>query len=170
VADAGAIATLHVEVAREVYADLIPPECLTAFGPDDATARRDIENPRHFVAVGVGGGEKIVGYADGGIYAPGDGALLEIWVRAECRGTGIGPELFRRVLRELRARGCNRLVLVVAEGLSRARDFYSRKLGGVVLGPVEIALGYDVCAELPGTQYGWPDLSGLEARLDDLLA
>lgn len=167
--DADAIASLHVDVAREVYADLVTLECLASFAPDVAAAARDIANPRHFVVVGVRPGGDVLGYADGGTYAPGDGALLEIWVTAECRGSRLGTALFRAVVQELGARGCTRLILVVAEGLARAREFYGRKLGGIVLGNVRIALGYDVCAELAGVQYGWPNLADLQARLDALL-
>lgn len=169
-ADADSIASLHAEAAREVYADLVTANCLAAITPDPNAAARDIANPRHCVVVGVGPDGAVLGYADGGLYAPQDGALLEIWVSANCRGSSLAAALFRAVLRELRHRGATRLMLVVAEGLARAREFYGRKLGAVVIGNVRIGLGYDVCAELPGLQYGWRDLVALEARLDVLLA
>ncbi|HEY2442513.1 MAG TPA: GNAT family N-acetyltransferase [Streptosporangiaceae bacterium] len=56
----------------------------------------------------------------------GDWHLISMWVSPQARGTGLADELVDVVVRHVRGQGAANLLLWVADGNDRARDFYLR--------------------------------------------
>ncbi len=83
-------------------------------------------------------GERAVGMASGGEYAPYPYArwLYGMFVRPEYRGTGVAHDLVREVARWTREQGSDQLGLHVTTTVHRAVAFYER-LGFVKSGPPE---------------------------------
>jgi GNAT superfamily N-acetyltransferase len=93
-------------------------------------------------------GARIVGVADLGLLRNGDGELAALYVRPEHQRQGVGTVLWERSVAELRARGCQRMV-VWTLARAEAKHFYEAR-GAVaategafvVAGHREPAVGY----------------------------
>ncbi len=67
-----------------------------------------------------------IGFALARLRAPGFGTLTDLYVVRDARRSGIGTDLMRAVLTELRARGMDHLDLEVVASNSMARSLYAR--------------------------------------------
>jgi GNAT superfamily N-acetyltransferase len=128
--DAGALALVRALSWRSAYDGLLPPEVIAAAaGPDGAARQRAFlaADPARRALLAEDAGEA-VGMA---VHGPGreDGAdaeLYVLYVLPRVWSRGVGRALMDRVITDVRAAGCRRLILWVLEGNERARRFYER--------------------------------------------
>jgi ribosomal protein S18 acetylase RimI-like enzyme len=136
VADAAAIAAVHVRAWRETYAGLLPTTWLAAMSPEAHRRRwaREIAPPRAGGAVVVATvGEAVVGFGSCGPQRD-DGRLRDaeiytLYLLRAAQGRGLGFALTAAMARALLAWGAASLDVWALEGNRRAEAFY-RRLGG----------------------------------------
>lgn len=166
-ADARAIAEVHVAAWRETYVGIVPEALLAALSTEtrETIWRRILADPSAFsteavlvaeqadVLVGFGacGRQRDVGLAANGF----GGEIGSIYLLQAAQGRRLGLALMRRMFAELRLLGLDSAALWVLTSNRSARRFYER-LGGKVVGEREDARGE---ATLHETAYGWHGLS-----------
>ena len=160
IADAPAIARVHVDSWRSTYRGIVPDDYLAqlSYSQREQYWRRWINagHEKQFLYVAQDEGN-IVGFALGGpersrnsIY---DGELYVIYVLEAHQRKGIGRLLVSQVARSLLQQGIeSMLVWVLADNPSRR--FYER-LGGEPVAEQNISIGG---AELKEVAYGWRDI------------
>jgi GNAT superfamily N-acetyltransferase len=163
-ADAPAIARVHVDSWRETYSDIIPEEVLANFGFEFRLSRWNqiLCNPKTeeatFVVLHEG---KILGFASCGPERDQDpcysSELYAIYLLKSCQGKGLGKEMFKVALDFLRSRGHTSMLLWALRG-NETIGFYER-MGGVVVYEKDIRVSPLM---LPGVAYGWPNIGGLK--------
>ena len=166
-ADAGGIASVHIDTWRTSYAGIVPDEHLAGLSYDDREAvwgqilSRDKPAQCNMVAETEGG--DIVGFAGGGPEREGDevyrGELYAIYLLESHQRRGVGRRLACAVAHGLLSAGLDSMLLWVLEDNRRARRFYE-SLGGVVVGRKSIEIGGAALVEV---SYGWKDITGLAA-------
>jgi ribosomal protein S18 acetylase RimI-like enzyme len=129
VADAGAIATVHVRTWQEAYAHVFDAERLARIDPERRRAhweRGIAAGEAVFVAEDEG---RVVGFVSIGASRERDeeGELFAIYVLPEAWGSGAGAALMREAIGALRAAGHREAILWVLEDNPRARRFYERE-------------------------------------------
>lgn len=136
VADARAIAEIHVEGWSWAYRGLLPAEVIDALDIDERErqwvagftdgwhegdacfiAEDDLGRAVGFVACGPGADEHFPPPRNAG-------EIYSIYLREDARGTGVGLALFGRAVGALRDHGFERAVLWVLEANEVARRFY----------------------------------------------
>ncbi|SFI30245.1 GNAT family N-acetyltransferase [Albimonas pacifica] len=134
--EAAPLAALHVEVWRETYRDLAPPEALRRL--DEA---RRLPFWRATLAGGEAGAGALVAEGPQGLlgvsaFAPaghpamaGAAEIKHLYVRRAARGGGLGARLLSETLAGLRARGHAAAALAVVEQNAGARAFYAAQGG-----------------------------------------
>lgn len=137
-ADAPAIARVHVDSWRTTYVGILPDEVLANLSYERGEQRFTKilgELPPtacHFVAEDAG---RIVGFATGGPFRgdlPGyTGELYAIYLLKAAQGAGTGRALFDAVTGFLKQQGHTSMLIWVAEANHPARRFYER-MGGQV--------------------------------------
>jgi ribosomal protein S18 acetylase RimI-like enzyme len=162
VADAPAIAGVHVESWRSTYRGLLPDAFLDSL--DQATyserwARILAEgSSRVYVA---SGGDEVVGFASGGRERAGEagyaGELYAIYVLREAQGRGHGRRLVEAVVGGLRELRLPDMIVWVLRDNAGARAFYER-LGGVYVREQPITIGSALLQEV---SYGWRSLDAV---------
>jgi ribosomal protein S18 acetylase RimI-like enzyme len=167
VADAAAVANVHVDAWRNAYASLIPDRVLVRMSEQvqaarwSDTLRRGSGRGRILVAEidGVG----VVGYGSCGPSRvrslPHAGEVYELYVAPEHQDRGIGGRLLHGLFDALVKRGSNSAVVWVLAG-NPARFFYET-MGGRRVAERDEAMWTVV---LPEAAYGWDDLKALRAR------
>lgn len=127
-ADADAIARVHVASWHAAYGALIPAGRLAAFTVPVRTAawRRNLTGDARMRTTVVERDGAIVGFAAIGPSRDlaGWGEIWAIYVDPAVWGTGVGSALFADALAALAARGLPRVLLWVLEGNQRALQFY----------------------------------------------
>ncbi|MGR3792953.1 N-acetyltransferase family protein [Vannielia sp. SX4] len=134
--DARALATLHVEVWRETYAGIAPPEAIARL---DEAHRLPFwqallaEGVPQSGAIVACRGDTLLGVASlaPASQAAHDGAteITHLYVRRSARGTGLGARLLLAALERIAAEGGVAAALSVVAENTRARAFYAR-MGG----------------------------------------
>ena len=164
VADAAAIAKVHVDTWRSSYRGIVPDSVLDGLSYDDREARwRGILSGggSGFTLVAEDDGGGVVGFAGGGRERSGvpeyAGELYALYVLPDRQRQGVGRLLTAAVAVELVERGMrSMLVWVLAD--SPYRRFYE-SLGGLLLDKQGLYSSKGV--ELPEVAYGWADLGVL---------
>jgi len=163
-ADAAAIARVHVDSWRTTYQGIVPDGYLASLSYEQREhvwqGNLSAVRAEEFVYVAQDDGDRVVGFASGGPQNSGDaeyaGELYAIYLLASYQGQGIGRQLVMAVTRRLlQADLPSMLVWVLASNPSRS--FYEA-LGGKELYEKPITIGG---ASLVEVAYGWPDLSAL---------
>ncbi|HEY2949056.1 MAG TPA: GNAT family N-acetyltransferase [Micromonosporaceae bacterium] len=140
VADADAVAVVHVRGWQGGYAGIMPADTLAALDVDERAERwRErfaASTPSPYdTYVAENGAGAVIGFATVGPYRnqqrPDDidarfGELLAIYVHPDHWGTGVGRALMETALAELATRGWTEIRLWVLEDNARARRFYER--------------------------------------------
>ncbi|MBL8837959.1 MAG: GNAT family N-acetyltransferase [Alphaproteobacteria bacterium] len=167
IADAEAIALVHVVGWRESYRGLVPDRVIDgqSVAGRTATWRRALDAERPATSVMVAElGNAVVGFAAGGPRRGDafshDGELYAIYVRRIAQGAGIGRALVCDLAGALAGRGFGTLALWVLRDNLAARQFYIR-LGGRV---VAERIDDDGPVKLAEVAYGWNDLAALCRR------
>jgi GNAT superfamily N-acetyltransferase len=129
IADAAAIARLHVRASQWAYRGLMPDAHLAAQSVDAREAKwRALlaDGSRHcFVAEQDA---RLLGFAECGPAEAeaGAGELYAIYLEPDVVGGGIGRALHDAALADLRSRGFSRAILWTLDGNVRAQRFYER--------------------------------------------
>lgn len=160
-ADAKGIAKVHVNSWRTTYTGIVPDDYLDQLSYQGwQQLWSDIlSKGKVFVAENDKG--EIVGFSSGGIERSGkyedfDGELYAIYLLKEYQGQGIGTQLFKAVVDDLKKDQYRSMtVLVVEENDSR---FFYEALGGKKIDRIEIEIGGKKLYELV---YGWKDINEL---------
>ena len=163
VADAAAIAKVHVDTWRSSYRGIVPDSVLDGLSYDDREARwreRLSGRGRGFLVAEDDAGD-VVGFAWGGPQRSGvpeyAGEFYALYVLPDRQRQGVGRLLTASVAGELVERGM-RSMLVWALADSPYRRFYE-SLGGRLLDKQAFYSSNGV--ELPEVAYGWADLGVL---------
>ncbi|HEY2599092.1 MAG TPA: GNAT family N-acetyltransferase [Candidatus Dormibacteraeota bacterium] len=163
VADARAIARVHVASWRATYHDLLPADflaSLTESGYEDRW-RRFISDRSSRIYVAQDRSNEVVGFASGGRERAGEtgyaGELYAIYLFESSQRRGLGRQLVRAVVGGLREMGLEDMIIWVLRDNRPARDFYEH-LGGIYVRTQPITIG---SATLEEVSYGW-------RRLDDV--
>jgi ribosomal protein S18 acetylase RimI-like enzyme len=161
VEDARAIAEVHIESYRSTYKGIFPDALLNGLSVDNReNAWRDrlaaVEPPLTLVARVAD--ERIVGFLSGGRERTGkltrDGEIYAIYLLHEAQRRGVGTQLVRRFVHELKAQGFSSMAVWVL-ALNPSRKFYEA-LGGQAIAEQTIERGGQPFTEVA---YGWHDLT-----------
>ena len=155
VADAEAIAWVHVRSWRETYAGLVPTEVLTALNEVERAAQwREWLTLGLAVFVAEVEEGAVAGFAGGGpVREPTegfDGEVYVLYLMRQHHRRGIGRALLEQLLGELRRRGLGGVMAWVLAG-NESRGFYERT-GAVEVAAKETDVGG---AMLPVVAFGW---------------
>jgi ribosomal protein S18 acetylase RimI-like enzyme len=173
VADASAIAAVHVQAWRETYDGLVPARVLSGLSVDRRTEiwRRVFSDPEAFNSSAVLVAERegaIVGFGCCGLQRAADlsvrgydGEISAIYVLRAFQHRGIGRALMSAMAQALQHRQLQSLSLWVLRENQEARRFYE-ELGGEVVADKKDSLegGFAVVE----VAYGWRDLGTLIRR------
>lgn len=167
VADAAAIARIHVETWRAAYAGVVPDDYLVRMteAGQTLTWRKTLARRQGREAVLVaeapspGGAapQQVVGFGscgpERGSHLGYDGEVYTLYVAQDWQGHGIGRKLLIGLFRHLYDRGMYSAVIwVLAENPAR---FFYEHLGGHRVAEREQAFAGEMLAE---TAYAWTDL------------
>src|ERR671915_1826075 len=162
IADAAAIAKVHVDSWRTTYAGTLPEEFLARFsyGQRERQWRSSLSNRSEFIYVAYDAGGEITGFASGGSERSGDpiyrGELYTVYLLEQYQRKGTGRQLISWVAKRLLQEGIeSMLVWVLAENSSRR--FYET-LGARLLREKNITIGG---VEVVEVAYGWQDIHPL---------
>jgi RimJ/RimL family protein N-acetyltransferase len=156
VADARAVAEVHVGSWRQAYRGMLPDAYLDRLSVQDReTMWREAFAEDSSGAFVAEAGDRIVGFASFGPSrdegaSEDTGEVPAIYVEPSATGAGVGGELLRAATDALRERGYRRATLWVLEANERARRFYE-KAGWVWDGTVD-RHDFD-CANEPIVRY-----------------
>ena len=161
-ADATAIARVHVATWRTTYRGMLPDDFLASLAEAHYADRwkRGIGDgtSRVFVAEDASG---VVGFASGGRERAGEdgfgGELYALYVDDRAQRQGHGRDLVRAVVDGLRDMGLTDMIIWVLLDNSGARAFYER-LGGTYVRTQPITIGPTLLHEV---SYGWRSLDGI---------
>lgn len=162
IADAAAIARVHVASWRSTYRGLLTDEFLDSLDEATYTQRwgRILAEGSSRVYV-ASRGEDVVGFASGGRERAGEdgfeGELYAIYVVREAQGQGHGRRLVEAVVTGLRELGLEDMIVWVLRDNPSARRFYER-LGGVYVREQPITIG---SSSLQEVSYGWRSLDAV---------
>lgn len=163
-ADADAIARVHVDSWRITYAVIVPDEFLAALSYERRAEvwRNNLSSQSHSYLVVAEQADEVIGFAVGGpnrereADADYEAELYAIYLLASTQKRGTGRALMKALAQELVRRGFNSmLVWVLTE--NPARKFY-QALGGEYVREKDIEIGGVTLKE---TAYGWKDLGRL---------
>lgn len=163
-ADAAAIAHVHVATWQTAYRGLLPDDFLDSL-TETAYEQRWVRSLsdraiRVFVAEESGA---VVGFASGGRERAGErdfsGELYAVYVLPAAQRHGHGRQLVRAMVDALREMALPEMIVWALRDNARARRFYER-LGGVYVREQPITIGSAVLQEV---SYGW-------RRLEDVTA
>lgn len=156
VADAQAIAQVHVASWRTTYGGMLPDEFLASLDETAYAERwwRTLSDRANRVYVAENA-DRVIGFASGGRERAGEdgygGELYAIYVLQEAQGHGHGRRLVQAVVGGLRELGLRDMIVWVLRDNATARRFYER-LGGVFIREQPITIGSSVLREV---SYGW---------------
>jgi ribosomal protein S18 acetylase RimI-like enzyme len=159
VADADAIAAVHVAAWRTTYRGMLPDDFLDGLerAGYEARWRRAIAERSSRVYVAADGRD-VVGFASGGRERAGEdgfkGELYAIYVLQEAQGRGHGRRLVEAVVGGLREMELADMIVWVLRDNAGARRFYER-LGGAYVRAQPITIG---STQLQEVSYGWRSL------------
>lgn len=166
VADASAMAEVHVAAWHESYVGLLPEAEQAARGVEMRRQmwRRILETPGPYVV--------LVAEAEGGIVGFGSacdqrdrdlagmgfsGEISALYLLDAVKRQGVGQRLVARLVHWLRAQGHDAMALWVLSGNGPARAFYER-MGGAFVFEREDPCGDAVILD---AAYGWPALGAI---------
>ena len=164
VADAVAIAKVHVDSWRTTYPGIVPADQLARLSysvrEDTWRARLSEAGQGHMIFVAETRANGVIGFASGGPELSENpnyqGELYAIYILEEYQSLGVGRRLVSRVAETFLRLGTeSMLVWVLADNL--ARGFYER-LGGSLVAEKTDNIGG---AELKEVAYGWRDIRTL---------
>lgn len=161
-ADAGSIASVHVETWHSTYAGIIPDRVLL-----DMSARREASYWQHalhrpggrfLVVVAEDAAGSVVGYGSGGStrngQLPYDGEVYTLYVLPEYQSCGIGRQLLSGLFARMADAGFDSAVIwVLAENPSR---FFYQAMGGTWVAVRDERYCGVMLSEMA---YAWPDLA-----------
>ncbi|MCI5075531.1 GNAT family N-acetyltransferase [Oricola sp.] len=127
--DAAQIAEVHSQSWYSAYAGLIPHKALRRMivRRHSGWWKRAIERGTSVMVVDFAG--TIAGYCTFGLNRaralPQEGEIYELYIRPEYQGIGVGTRLFSAARDDLKAHGCDGLVIWALEDNTMAMNFYA---------------------------------------------
>ncbi|ARA97366.1 GNAT family N-acetyltransferase [Geobacillus thermodenitrificans] len=165
-ADAAAIASVHVESWKTTYGGIVPATYLETLSLEEKQAlwEKVLSQSDHSVFV-VQENERVVGFVSGGSNrmtdgptAKYDGELYAIYLLKEAQGKGLGHQLVQTLVSDLKQKGIHSMVVwVLADNPSC--HFYER-LGGEKIAEEEVEIGGKALWEWC---YGWQDIKTMKS-------
>ncbi len=164
IADAVAIAKVHVDSWRTTYTGIVPRDYLAAlsYGQREQIWRGTLSAPLglEFVYVAEDTARNVIGFASRGPERSGrkdyKGELFAVYLSDQYQRQGIGSHLVSCVARRLMQQGIQSMLVWVL-AVNPSRRFYET-LGGNLVTQQQIIIGG---AALTEVAYGWPDISHL---------
>ena len=161
--DTAAIARVHVDTWRTTYRGLVADEYLSSLSYDQRqkTWEGALRDPtrRTTLLVAEEGAGRIIGFAACGPAREEkefEGELYAIYVDQGSQGKGVGGELVRAVVKDLKARGMKSMIVWVLAD-NPFKKFYEA-LGGAYARTKDVEIGGRVLKE---SGYGWKNLDPL---------
>ena len=162
VADARAIAEVHVQSHRSTYKGIFPDALLDGLSVESRERGwRDLlaaVAPPSLTLVACDADGRVVGFLSGGRERTGqlarDGEIYAIYLLHEAQGQGVGKQLVQRFVQELKSCGLASMAVWVL-ALNPSRRFYEA-LGGQLITEQQIERGGQSLTEVA---YGWSDLA-----------
>ena len=136
IADADAIARVHVDSWRESYAGIFPDDLLRNLSWEERAGywKKELleeKGPGRIFVAEEGGIVK--GFVSAGKSRkpefPFDGEIYSLYLLKEAQGCGIGRKLFEKAQNSLKLEGMNSMLLLVLKDNNPAIEFY-RHMGG----------------------------------------
>ena len=148
-------AMIKVDGWKTAYRGIIDDEYLDALNYEETITKWEARFERGFWCVYENEEKEILGfscfgerqYLDLEGYNEYDSELVSIYVRPDCKGKGVGKELFNFVTAELKNKGKNKMILWVLEDNIPSREFY-KKMGGILVGKKEQEIGNKIYSEV----------------------
>ena len=165
IADAQAIAKVHVDSWRTTYKGIVPDDVLANLSNSQRTEKWHsmLSNPRDKITYVAIEDRSIVGFADAGSERSNDGEydgeLYAIYILKPFQSRGIGQKLTLLSANWLLNKGLSSMLVWVLADNPSCRFYES--LGGKVVRERTISIGGKELAELG---YGWRDLSTLNRQ------
>ena len=162
-ADAPAIARIHMDSWRSTYRGLVSDGFLDNLRFEDRLARwqQRLADEKMFTLVAGAEPGRIVGFAQGGPEGTGrtdyTGELWALHIAVPYQRSGLGRRLTSEVAKRLQSMGFDSMFVWVLSGNHPARRFYER-LGGTYVTKRLEAFGGGSIEEVA---YGWPDITVL---------
>ena len=162
IADAAAIAKVHVDSWRTTYTGIVPADYLArlAYEQREQIWHGTLSAPLglEFVYVVKDKAGNVIGFASGGPERSGQkkykGELFALYLSDQYQRQGIGSQLVSCVAKKLTQQGIQSMLVWVLED-NPSRRFYEA-LGGNLVSKQQIIIGG---AALTEVAYGWPDIS-----------
>ena len=166
IADAVALARMHVDTWRSTYRGIVPDDYLASLSYEKRTARwtEQIQatlDGKFEIIVAENKDGQIIGFVDGGPNRDDDpvykGELYAIYILQAYQGHGIGKILALRFAKSLLAMGLDNMLLWVFTENIPARRFYE-SLGGQFVRTHQFEISGVTIEEVA---YGWLDIRSL---------
>lgn len=127
-ADAHAIATIHVQSWQHAYAEILPTDALAALSiPErEDMHQRNLAHPQgaHYLVAEREGA--VIGFASWGITAPDEAMIYSLYMAPIAMGEGIGGQLLTTVEHDMTSAGAKTAILHVLVENHPTRRFYER--------------------------------------------
>lgn len=166
IADAAALARVHVDTWRSTYRGIVPDDYLASLSYERRTARwtEQIQATlagKFEIIVAENDDRQIVGFVNGGPNRDDDpvykGELYAIYILQAYQGRGIGKILVPPLAKSLLAMGFDNMLLWVFTENAPARRFYE-SIGGQFVRTHRFEISGVSIEEVA---YGWPDIRSL---------
>jgi ribosomal protein S18 acetylase RimI-like enzyme len=166
IADASAIARVHIDTWRRTYRGIVPDDYLDAMSYERGTNNwenriEEAAESKWFIYVAINETNQVVGFISGGPNRIDDpvykGELYAIYILQSYQGLGIGRRLTQALVKSLLAAGIQPMMLWVFEKNASSRRFYE-SIGGQLLKNNWFEIGG---VSLEEVSYGWPDMQVL---------
>ena len=164
-ADAAAIAKVHVDSWRTTYKDIVPHDFLKNMTYEKRKRLWESVLLEGCVFVAENGEGQIIGFVTGGRERSGEyedfqGELSTLYIVDAYQRRGLGKRLVKTLIEEIEALGFSSMVVSVLEK-NESKRFYEA-LGGQVIDKVEVEIGGKKLNELV---YGWRNISSLHEKI-----
>ncbi|WP_258000297.1 GNAT family N-acetyltransferase [Bacillus sp. Marseille-P3661] len=160
--DVKAVARVYVDGWKTTYRGLVPEDYLNGLSYEESEQKwlyfLNTENDP-FIYIAISDGGNVVGFAagksiDDELY---DGELYALYLLKECRGLGVGRQLFSAVAKHFKENCINSVLVWVMEQNKSGLGFYERMGGKEYLRRKSEFGGVAV----DDVAYGWKDVSVL---------
>ncbi|GEL78182.1 GNAT family N-acetyltransferase [Tenuibacillus multivorans] len=160
-ADYKGIAKVHVDSWRTTYQGIVPDQYLNqlSYAQREEVWKNNLANGKVWVAEDSNG--QIVGFANGGPERSGDypdyqGEIYAIYILEEYHGNGLGKQLVKQVVNELKQQDMSTMLVLVLKD-NPASQFY-QALGAELIDTLEIEIA---SKKLYEDVYAWNQLPQL---------
>jgi ribosomal protein S18 acetylase RimI-like enzyme len=158
ITDAKAIAKVQVDTWTTTYRNIVPEDYLKQMSYDDREEMWKTILSSGSAYVAENENEEIIGFSSGGKERSGDydgyqGEIYAIYILEEYQRNGIGKQLIKPIVKDLKAQNIFSMIVFVLED-NPSKSFYE-SLGGEKIDCVKTVIAGKTLNELV---YGWKDI------------